>query len=245
MARGRMIDRVIILSKKINAISEGAENLYYRIYVSTDDFGLFHADPKILKGQIYTLRSISVATIRKRLDELIGSGLVRIYESDGEKYLEIVSFDKHQTFRKDYVRKYEYPKPVTNSYESVRTRTESPTNINKIKLNKSKVKESELKQAPDLPHLRIKFNFKEKKWRGILDEDLERWKKSFPDVDIEYHIFTRMVDWIVVNPRKGRKKNYERFISNWLSDEQEKFDLKNAGKRSDEKRAKEWFKEED
>ena len=100
-------------------------------------------------------------------------------------------------------------------------------------------------EEKDPPHLRIKFNFKEKKWRGILDEDLKRWKKSFPDVDIEYHIFTRMVDWIIINPRKGRKKNYARFINNWLSDEQEKFDLKNAGKRSEEKRAKEWLKEKD
>lgn len=245
MARGRMIDKVIILSKKINAVSEGAENLYCRIYVNTDDFGLFHADPKILKGQIYTLRSISVATIGKRLEELIQIGLVKIYENDGEKYLEIVGFDKHQTFRKDYVRKYEYPKPDTKSYKLVQTRTESPTNINKIKLNKSKVKGSELKQAPDLPHLRIKFNFKEKKWRGILDEDLDRWKKSFPDVDVEYHVLTKMVEWIISNPRKGRKKNYARFINNWLSDEQEKFDLKNAGKHRDEKRAKEWYKEED
>lgn len=245
MARGRMIDKVIILSKKINAISEGAENLYYRIYVSTDDFGLFHADPKILKGQIYTLRSITVATIEKRLTELIEIGLIRVYENNSEKYLEIVDFEKHQTFRKDYVRKYEYPKPNTNSYEAVRTHTESPTNINKIKLNKNKVKESELTKAPDPPHLRIKFNFKEKKWQGIIDEDIERWKKTFPDVDFEYHVFTKMVDWIILNPRKGRKKNYARFINNWLSDEQEKFDLKNTGKRRDAKRAKEWLKEKD
>ncbi|GAH61394.1 unnamed protein product, partial [marine sediment metagenome] len=98
------------------------------------------------------------------------------------------------------------------------------------------------KKAPDPPHLRIKFNHKKKQWQGILDEDLKRCKKTFPDVDVEYHILTRMVDWIISNPRKGRKKNYARFINNWLSDEQEKFDLKNAGKASDEKRAKEWFK---
>ncbi len=101
------------------------------------------------------------------------------------------------------------------------------------------------KKAPDPPHLRIKFNFKKKQWQGIIDEDLERCKKTFPDVDIEYHIFTKMVDWIITNPRKGRKKNYARFINNWLSDEQEKFDLKNAGKHRDEKRAEEWYKEED
>lgn len=101
------------------------------------------------------------------------------------------------------------------------------------------------KKTPDPPHLRIKFNFKKKEWQGIIDEDTERWKKSFPDVDIGYHVFTRMVDWIISNPRKGRKKNYARFINNWLSDEQEKFDLKNARKHEDDERAKEWLKEKD
>jgi len=114
----------------------------------------------------------------------------------------------------------------------------------KRRVEESRGEESR-EEEKDPPHLRIKFNFKKKKWQGIIDEDLKRCKKSFPDVDIEYHIFTRMVDWIISNPRKGRKKNFARFINNWLSDEQEKFDLKNAGKRRDEKRAKEWYKEKD
>ena len=105
--------------------------------------------------------------------------------------------------------------------------------------------EKRREEKKGLPHLRIKFNFKEKKWRGITDEDLEHWKKTFPDVDLEYHIFTKMVRWIILNPKKGRKKNYVRFINNWLSDEQEKFDLKNAGKHRDEKRTEEWLKEKD
>lgn len=136
MARGRMIDKVIILSKKINAVSEGAENLYYRIYVSTDDFGRFHADPKILKGQIYTLRNVPISTIEKRLNELMAVGLVNAYENDGELYLEIVGFEKHQTFRKDYKRKHEFPTTGTKANEVVRTRH---TNINKSNINKDNI----------------------------------------------------------------------------------------------------------
>lgn len=138
IARGRMIDKVIILSEKINAISEGAENLYYRIYVNTDDFGLYHANPKILKGQVYTLRGISIKTIEKRLNELIKIKLIKIYEINNEKYLEIVDFGNHQTFRKDYNRKYEYPKPTKYLHDFVRSRTESPTKLNKNNINKEK-----------------------------------------------------------------------------------------------------------
>lgn len=149
MARGRMIDKVVILSRKINAVSEGAENLYYRIYANTDDFGIFHADPKILKGQIYTLRSISVPTIEKRLNELINIILVKVFVNNGEEYLEIVDFEKHQTFRKDYTRKHEYPSPGINSYKSVQGSTKSPTKLNKSKLNKNKLSSSCLGKNPN------------------------------------------------------------------------------------------------
>ena len=109
MAKGRLLNRVIILSRKINAISEGAENLYYRLLVISDDYGRFHADPEIIKGQIYTLRKIKISTIKQRLQELDDIKLIKIYNSNGEKYLEIVNFEKNQYFRKDIKRKSDFP----------------------------------------------------------------------------------------------------------------------------------------
>ena len=150
-----MIDKVVILSRKLNAVSEGAENLYYRIYANTDDFGIFHADPKILKGQIYTLRSISGATIEKRLNELIDIVLVKIFVNKGEEYLEIVDFEKHQIFRKDYNRKHKYPSPSAKSYKSVPSRTKSPTNLNKSNLNQIKLKPSCLEKVPNEEDIKL------------------------------------------------------------------------------------------
>jgi len=111
MARGRMLDRVIILSKKINSVSEGAENLYYRLLVMTDDYGRYHADPKILRGVVYPRRKITHAIVKRRLEELFKVGLIRIYEEDSEKYLEITKFEEHQKFRPDRKRRAEFPKP--------------------------------------------------------------------------------------------------------------------------------------
>ena len=111
MAKGRMLDKVIILSKKLNKISEGAENLYYRTLVCVDDYGRYHADPEIIKGQIYPRRKISISIIKKRLDELWKAGLIKLYEDDGETYLEITSFEKHQKFRADIQKKAECPEP--------------------------------------------------------------------------------------------------------------------------------------
>jgi len=109
MAKGRLLNKVIILSRKLNTISEGAENLYYRLLVISDDFGRYHADPEIIKGQIYTLRKIKTPTIKQRLQELDDIKLIKIYNSNGEKYLEIVNFEKNQYFRKDFNRKDDFP----------------------------------------------------------------------------------------------------------------------------------------
>ena len=207
-----MIDKVIILSQKINAISEGAENLYYRIYVNTDDFGLFHADPEILKGLVYTLRKISTEIIENRLNELIEIELIKIYKHNNETYLEIVDFEDHQIFRKDYKRKREYPKPNTNSYKPVRNRTESPTNINEIKLNKIKLNEdteiltllSKVKNYPFNEEEDLKF--------------IQALKVEFPDVDILEKIKQVTINWLKFPLTKKSRPRVQ--IRRWVTNEQ-------------------------
>jgi len=207
-----MIDKVIILSRKINAISEGAENLYYRVYVNTDDFGLFHADPEILKGQIYTLRkNISIETIEDRLKELSEIELIKLYKHNGETYLEVVDFEKHQTFRKDYVRKYDYPKPDTKLYEPVQNRTESPTNINKDKLKETNLKEG--READYILNLLSKvkdYPFSEKRDREFIIGLIA----DFPDLDALEEIKKKCAWWLS-NPIL-KKSNPHLQIRNWF-----------------------------
>lgn len=124
MAKGRLLNKVIILSRKLNAISEGAENLYYRLLVVSDDFGRYHADPEIIKGQIYTLRKTKTPTIKQRLQELGDIKLIKIYNFNGENYLELADFEKNQHFRKDIKRKNDFPsfqQGLRNESAQVRT----------------------------------------------------------------------------------------------------------------------------
>lgn len=67
---------------------------------------------------------------------------------------------------------------------------------------------------------KINFNFETGEWENIPEEDIERWKKTYPACDIQQELL-EMADWLLNNPQK-RKKNYRRFISNWLSREQER-----------------------
>ena len=111
MARGRMIDKKLIISRKVNSVSLGAECMYVRILLLTDDFGRYHADPRILKAHAFSLRGVTNKTILKWLSELVEIGLIKLYSVDDEEYLEIVRFEDFQTFRADRKRQEGFPKP--------------------------------------------------------------------------------------------------------------------------------------
>lgn len=70
------------------------------------------------------------------------------------------------------------------------------------------------------PHRRIGFDLRSLRFVGILPEDIERWTETFPAVDVEQEL-RKMELWAAANPAK-RKANWFRFITNWLSREQER-----------------------
>jgi len=60
----------------------------------------------------------------------------------------------------------------------------------------------------------IYFNRENFKFENILKEKLEKWRKAFPHLNVEVEL-KKMEAWLQANPTR-RKKNYERFIVNWL-----------------------------
>ena len=66
----------------------------------------------------------------------------------------------------------------------------------------------------------INFTFETNKWENITSEDIDIWKEAYPACDINLGL-KQMRSWLIANPKK-KKKNYRRFITNWLSRWQEK-----------------------
>lgn len=58
------------------------------------------------------------------------------------------------------------------------------------------------------------------KFDGITPDIMEGWEKAYPAVNIPRELYA-MDQWLIANPDK-RKKNYYRFITNWLSRKQER-----------------------
>jgi hypothetical protein len=59
-----------------------------------------------------------------------------------------------------------------------------------------------------------------KMWEGIKNEDLDAWGNAYPAVDLDREL-TKMHQWILANPDK-MKKQWRRFIINWLARSQER-----------------------
>ena len=65
------------------------------------------------------------------------------------------------------------------------------------------------------------FDFECQQWLNITEELKRAWKQAYPACDIDVELL-RMREWILSNPVKGKKKNWRRFIINWLARTQEK-----------------------
>ena len=70
------------------------------------------------------------------------------------------------------------------------------------------------------PANKINFKFQSKEWENIGEDDKKLWEEAYPACDIEAELL-KMKSWLLANPDK-RKINYNRFINNWLSKQQDK-----------------------
>ena len=80
---------------------------------------------------------------------------------------------------------------------------------------------------------KINFNFKSLTWENITEKDIVIWEEAYPAVDIKQELL-KIKAWLVSNPEK-KKKNYKRFINNWLIKVQDKGgNKKNITKETDD-----------
>jgi len=88
--------RSIVDSRRINSVSDGAEALYFRLLIVSDDFGRYHGEAFKVCARALTARweagRVSPADVEERLTELERAGSLRRYAVDGEVFLEIIDY---------------------------------------------------------------------------------------------------------------------------------------------------------
>jgi len=80
-------------SDRIDTLSFQAEVFFTRLIMKADDYGCFHANPKLLRANLFPLKSnVRDTDISRLVAECQEAGLIVIYDAEGKKYLEIAEF---------------------------------------------------------------------------------------------------------------------------------------------------------
>lgn len=71
---------------------------------------------------------------------------------------------------------------------------------------------------------KICFNFDTLKWENLTVEQVKLWEDCFPSCDVIDILTKKMPAWLDANREgKAKKKNWKRFIVNWLSRQEERY----------------------
>jgi len=97
----RILKESITTSCEVDNLSADEERFFYRLIVVCDDFGRMDARPRILRAKCFPLKvdEISDSDVANWLQGLVDSGLVITYIVDGKPYLQVATFEKHNTRR--------------------------------------------------------------------------------------------------------------------------------------------------
>ncbi len=108
MARIRTIKPEFWTSEQIVECSPNARLMFIGLMNFADDNGVHPAKPMRIKMQVFPGDAFSASEIEGFLDELQAAGLIQIYEVDGESFLMITGFTKHQKIDQP---SYKFPLP--------------------------------------------------------------------------------------------------------------------------------------
>lgn len=81
------------------------------------------------------------------------------------------------------------------------------------------------RQPPDSASI----SFSNGEFSGITDEDRQRWRQTFPGVDLKQEIL-KMQAWLDANPSKRPRSRYKAFIVRWLTKAQNDLSWKEVSK---------------
>lgn len=220
----RIIKESARTSPTLDALSHGAERLWWRLVPTADDYGRFDADPRVVLGTCFPLRvgnsrGITLGRVEAWLQELAtdhgdGPG-VCLYEVAGRRYGVLLKWFNHQR-RRDSKPKFPEPPRVAASRGEVPPVAASSRESVVVVSRETRV-ESRGVPNGESPSGQVKFIGD----AFITSEELVlAWRAAYPAIDVTREL-RAAASWAVANP-KNRKSNWQRFLVNWLARAQDR-----------------------
>lgn len=184
--------------------------LFQGLWCHADREGRIEDRPLKIKAEIFPYDKISVIQgidllAQPKKHSPNHRPFVVRYKVDGENYLQIIEFLKHQsphhTERDSVIPPYNgevtVKEPLEKGYEQD---AHYPKSMNLSSLSYNKIKGE---------------------YEGIIESDIESWAKAYEACDIKAEI-RRSIEWLKANPKKANKSNWRKFIQSWLSRSQDR-----------------------
>lgn len=214
----RIIKESICRSEEIDSLSWFEEVLFYRLIVTCDDYGRYDGRVKIIKGNCFPLKDITEKDIDKALGKLSAVGLIKVYETQGRPYLQLVTWANHQRVRN---MKSKYP----GFSEGCRLLTFDG------KWRQEETADSKQEAKPDIrtePTEQITFTQPQEEaviaitlntgaQYPITQTYISELENLYPAVDVMQELRS-MKGWCDANPKKRKTATgIKRFINSWIS----------------------------
>lgn len=186
----RIIKESICVSDTIAGLSWFDQCLFFRLIVLADDYGRFDARPLIIKGKGFPLVTVTDKQIANGLSNLATAGIVNLYNVGGKPYLQLKTWDKHQSVR---AKKSKYPAPDDNLQTDVINCNQLQANVPVIQsVSESlSVSESEYENTPAKPP---KHRYGEYKHVLLTDDEYAKLQERYADLDTKITALDRGIE---------------------------------------------------
>lgn len=230
----RYIKESIKTSDSIDRLTWFEEVLFYRLIVSVDDFGRYDGRASIIKNMLFPLKeNVTLASIERALQSLSSVHLLELYTVDGRRFLRLIKWTSHQSPPR--ATKSKYPDPIADNDNGEQLQDnciQMQTDVAVIdNRNRNRNRESYILHGADgdvaaVPEeeesvIDLPTNAKGQ-YFSVTERDVARWQELYPAVDVRQEL-RNMLGWLESNPtRRKTRGGMPRFITGWLSKEQNK-----------------------
>ena len=231
----RILKDSILTNRKLSKLSWFEQVMFDHLIVSADDYGTYFADPVLLAHTLFP-RSTDVTEkmIRDGLKHMEELNLIRRYTVEGETYLKLVSWEKHQRLRSTQ-RKFPAP-PEEDGAQTEPVQDEPVLSFTPEEPAPEPVRESLVltkEEKPPEPEIRelpvVELSLNDNSVYGVTREDVEEYESLYPAVDVMQEL-RNMRGWCSANPeRRKTKSGIRKFINSWLAKAQNSAGPRKAG----------------
>lgn len=226
----RMIKESIRTSRSVNSLTDFQFRVWLYLITYVDDYGRGSADPELLKGLVFTRRKgVTEGQIEKALADLANTGMISLYEVDGESFFCFPNWHLHQRIQ---TKKSLFPAPpestvshgespwITVNHRESPSEVETEVETEKETEGEANASCAEPDAASTPPVAFLPLN--DGTEYPVSHKEYAEFVAIYPAVNVAQQL-REMRGWLISNPAKRKTRSgILRFINRWLAKEQDK-----------------------